>query len=324
MLFTDSDVATQSDLIQIDSLVTTAAKTAKPHITLSGPGSICEQAWRECGQKILAAMQMYTSYLMQPGMSGGHVAAVNNTGVPARTQSRTRLNQIVASESQYGGAKSPVQLWMAYHALTLFYREAALRMEKDIYERRYVQYEKDSTFWWRQLRQNGLPFVWQELEAPGAKHSVNAGTWNGNNLTAATAAGAIGGAFAVAITYYDGTRYQSTGALNGNAESAPSDTLSVVTTAGQSIQVSISSLNPPTGAMDNVGLAAGAWTPLNASNWNLWVGQQEGPLYLQQQGIPIGTTTFALPNDPVMSGPTMGAGQYQDLNMIFQNLISRG
>lgn len=331
MLFTDSDVVTVDDLEQIDSLVSATAKSTKPHIRLAGPRSICEQAWRECGQQITAAMQMYTSYLTQPGMTGGHIAAVLNTGVPARTQPRIRLNQIVAHESQYGNAKSSLQTWMAYVALHLFYREAALRTEKDIYEERAARYETAAKRWWGTLRTNGLPFTWTELERPGAKHSVNPGVWtdspaSASNVTAAAVAGTTGGNFRVAVTYVDQSRYQSQ-PLNGNAESAPSDALPILTAAGQAISISIASLNPPNGQPDNVGLSQGAYTPLNATGWNVWVGAQveDSPLYLQNSSpIPIATKSYTLASDPTLTGFTAGQGQWQDLNQVFASIISRG
>src|SRR5438270_392441 len=108
MLFTDNDVIAQADLIRVDSEAPIVATTAQPSILLDGPGSICESAWTECGQKILAAMQTYVSYPAQTGIPANHIAAVRNTGIPSQTQPRVRLNQIVAHEWNYGNAQSPI------------------------------------------------------------------------------------------------------------------------------------------------------------------------------------------------------------------------
>src|SRR3954469_9172361 len=102
MLFTDSDVITAADLSQIDGELQSVADTQSS--ILEGSGSLCEQAWRECAQRITAAQQLYSTYLAAPGMSSGHQMAVNNTGIPARTQPRIRLNQIVAHDHNYAAS----------------------------------------------------------------------------------------------------------------------------------------------------------------------------------------------------------------------------
>lgn len=321
MLFTDSDIVTPADLAQIDGEVAAIAATSKPAILIDGPGSICELAWRECGQKILAAQQLYTAVLVATGVSGGHQAAVNYIGGPARNQARTRLNQIVASESQYSAMSSPVQLWLAYTALAAFYRDASARLKQDRLDVKYQRYQKNADFAWRQLRQNGLPWVAQPLEAPGSKHGANAGTWTGANLTIVAGAGTAQ-TLGVAITYYDASRYVSE-ANTQNAESGPSAILAVNQPASSVLQVSIASLNPPNGAMDQVGLSQGAWTPLNATHWVIWVGQQGSPLYLQA-ALPIATKSYTFGGDPVLSGSQLKQGQWPDLNLVFTNMVGRG
>jgi hypothetical protein len=314
MLLSDSDIVTSASMAQVDSEVLAVAGTTKPVITLDGPGSLCEQTWGECGRRIIAAQQNYTTTFTAMGVSGGHQAAVNYIGGPARNVARVRLNQIVAHESQYGNTPSAVQLWMTYTALTLFYRDASARLKQD---RLVVKLERamiDADFSWRQLRVNGLPWVAQPMEAPGAKHGANAGSWTAANLSSVAGSGTQR-TLQVAITYYDNRTYIAEG-NTVNAESGPSVILPFQQAAGQVLQVSIAGLNPPTGVMDQVGLSQASWTPLVASNWILWVGVAGGPLYWQA-AIPIGTQTFALPADPVLSGNTLGAGQWPDLNMCF-------
>ncbi len=321
MLFTDSDVISIADLAQIDSETAAVAASVKPPILIDGPNSVCALAWSECGRKIQAAQQMYTSFIASPGMSGGHAAAVLNVGGSTRNQARVRLNQVVATESQYGNTSSAVQMWMAYQALSMVYRDASARLGKDRYQEKYERYAADADFAWRQLRQVGLPFVMSPLEAPGARHGVGAGTWGLANLSAVAGSGTAQ-TLQVAITYYDGSRYQSE-AVNGNAESGPSDVLSIAMLVGTVLQVSIASLNPATGTMPNVGLSSGAWTPLTASHWVIFCGVPGGPLY-RQVASPIGTKTVTLPSDPVLSGSIMQMGQWNDVNLCFQNVIGRG
>jgi hypothetical protein len=254
-------------------------------------------------------------------LDGGHQAAVNYIGGQARNQPRTRLNQIVATESQYANSASAVQLWMAYTALSLFYRDASARMGKDRLQDKYERYQRDADFAWRQLRQVGLPFVAKPMEAPGSKHGINAGTWAAANLSFTGGAGTLQ-PLLVAITYYDSSRYVSP-ANTANAESAPSTVLSAAQPDANVLSVSIASLNPPTGVMDPVGFSGPTWTPLNATHWILWIGRPGGPLYWQA-AIPIATKTYTLAGDPVLSGATMQAGQVPELSLTFQNIVGRG
>lgn len=323
-LFTDSDIVTSAALQQIDSEVLSVAKAAKPAIVIEGASSICEQAWQECGRKVLQAMQSYVSYPAQTGMPASHIAAVTNVGVPARTQSRVRLNRIVATEAQYGGMKSQIELWLAYYALFLLFRDAAARLGNDRYQEKMERYQDAAIACWRGLRTEGLPMVYSEMEAPGAKHSVRPGTWADANLSEVAGTGAVGGSFRVAITYCDATRGYASQSSTGNAESAPSEILPRAVAPDYVLGVDITSLNPPVGQQDQVGLSQGSWTPLTATHWNLWVGAADGPLYLQQEMIPIATKTATLAADPVLSGSTLGAGQYPDLNLVFQNVVMRG
>jgi hypothetical protein len=336
MLIVDSDIIGASDLSRLDSEVGPVAKNANPPITVDGPGSICEQAWTECSQKILGAMQSYVSYPAQAGMPATHMAAVSNVGIPARTQPRVRLNQIVASDPNYSASQSPLQTWMLYNALAIFYRDASARLGKDRYEEKYKRYLSDADFKWRTLRNNGLPMCYQPLEAPGAKHAFRPGSWAASNVTgSAGGTNADGQTILVAITWYDASKYKSrlsppNGDLDPqhNAESGPSAQLPFVIQPNNLLTVGISTLTPPTGNPDPVGLAAGTWTPLNATNWNIYVGQPAAAnvpptLYLQEEGIPIATKTFTLAADPVYTGPVLSPGQYPDLNLVFLNIAMR-
>ena len=321
MLFTDSDVISAASLAQIDSEIAAVAGATKPPILVDGPGSICEQAWRECATRIISAQQMYSSVFTAVGVSGGHQAAVNYIGGPARNQARARLNQIVAHESQYAASASPIQIWLSYVALGLFFRDASARLKQDRLQVKYDRYRQDADFAWGQLRQIGLPWLAQPMEAPGAKHSANAGTWSASNLAAVAGSGTAQ-TLQVAITYYDQTRYVSeTNSQNG--ESGPSGILPFALADGTVLQVSIAGLNPPTGLMDQVGLSQTAWTPLNASHWVIWAGQPGGPLYWQA-AVPIATPVYVLAGDPVFSGLTLGFGQWPDLLLVFQNTVGRG
>ena len=328
-LFVDTDVVTAADLGQVDSEAVLAANTAKPPIVLDGDRSIAESAWNDCQHEVLAAMQSYVSFPAQTGMPATHLAAITNVGVPARTQARVRLNQIVVSDSAYLRSHSPFHVWMTYHALANLFRDASIRMGKDRYEEKYLRYLEVSKACWRKLRSTGLPFVYQPLEAPGAKHAFSAGTWSAANLSGTGGSPLTGQSLVVAITWVDGSKYKSQTDKH-NAESGHSELLTFTVPDLSYLTVSIASLNPPNGQPDPVGLAGGTWTPLNASGWNIWVGQPVAPnsnlepvMYLQQENIPIATKSFTI-GDPVYSGSILGKGQYADLNLVFMNVAMRG
>lgn len=299
------------------------AASCKPPILIDGPGSICEGAWQECGRKILQAMQSYTSYPTQGGMSAAHVAAVFNTGMPARTQARIQLNPIVASESAYASMDSQIQRWVQYYALYLFYRDAAGRIANDRYEGKMLRFDQEATKAWHRLRTEGLPIIPRPLEAPGAKHAFGAGKWSLSNVSSVTGGSnaAVQPGF-VAITWCDASQYKSQ-ADKGNAESGPSEVLNYQIGASQLLHVDITGLNPPTGQPDPVGMSQGIGTPMQATHWNLWAGTSINAMYLQRESIPIATKSFTLAGDPVATGSLMGRGQFSSGNLTFLNLINR-
>lgn len=166
--------------------------------------------------------------------------------------------------------------------------------------------------------------VYAPMEAPGAKHGVRPGTWGTANLSAVSGSATGAVEVQVAVTYCDTGRGYVSQANIGNAESAPSAVVALSIPASKVLKVDITSLNPPTGVQGAVGLSQGAWTPLTASHWNLWVGSGDGTLYLQHELIPIATKTYTLAADPVFSGSTLGTGQVPDLSLVFMNIVMRG
>lgn len=314
-----------STLLQIDNEVSSVASTAKPTIIVDGLGSICEQAWRECGQTISASQQLYSTYLTQAGISAGHMGAVMNTGSPARTQPRVKLNQVVTHDSNYANSQSALQLWVAYTALSMLYREASSRLGKDRYEEKMQRYKQDALKHWYDLRAVGLPIVLLPMEAPGAKHAFAAGPWSTSNLS-----GASGGSNAstqdvqVAITWYDSSKYVSQ-TSKGNAESGPSEILAYTIAANKYLKIDITGLTPPAGVADPVGTSAGTVLPLAATHWNVYCGQKGSAyLYLQKESVAVATKTWTLTADPVYSGTVMTQGQFLDYAIAFQNVVPRG
>jgi len=321
MLLTDSDIISQADFSVVDSEVVGVAANTKPAITIEGSGSVCELTWAECQQRILSAMQTYTSFPAQAGMAA-HQTAINSIGGYARTQPRIRVNQIVTNDTGYSVSQSCIKTWMLYQGLANLYRDAAMRMEKDRYEKRYELYRERALNMWRTLRTSGLPIVYQPLECPGAKHGFNAGTWSAANLSGTGVGINLAQLVYVAVTYYDSSKYVSQ-TNKGNAESGPSAIVAFTIPLNKLLTVDITSLNPPTGVADPVGLALGIGTPLNATHWNVWVGSSASAMYLQHEGVPIATKTYTLAAAPVLSGTLLAQGQAQDSNLHMQNVVMR-
>jgi hypothetical protein len=63
----------------------------------------------------------------------------------------------------------------------------------------------------------------------------------------------------------------------------------------------------------------------NASHWNVYVGAQSGPLYLQNaMPMPVSTVQYTLTGAPLLSGYQMGAGQVPLQNVIWGQIVQRG
>ena len=315
-LYTDSDILTESDLLAIDPEVSTVADAEG--IVVSGSGSIISQAWDECADKILAAVQSFSGDLFA---WPGQITALNYLGA---SRPRLKLTQIVWTAS-YANRNSPIRRWMIYRALYLFYRAASGRRETDRYERKRDQFEQEGKMHWRTLFRYGLPMVSKPLSAPGATHELNAGTWGASNVTAvAGGASSAPVTYDVAITWVDTTQYASP-TNTQNAESGPSATQTITVPAAEVLQVSIASLIPPGTLPDQAGTADGIMIGLNASGWNIYAGPTGGTLYLQNSSpIPTATQTYAFAGPPVATGAAMTNGQVPNVNYTFQTMLNRG
>lgn len=318
MLLTDSDIVLLADLQQIDSEIVSVAMTAKPAITISGDGSVIRQAWAECAAHLTSRLQSFMSYLASPSLSAGHVMAVMNTGIPARSQARVSLSQIVAHDPYFAGSTSPLKLWMVYRTLALLYRDASSRLGKDRFEEKAERYRDECDRAWGNLQNAGIPCVNYPMEAPGARHAFGAGSFS---ASAISGSGSGTRTFDLALTYYDGSKYVSA-SNTGNAESAPSERVTVQLVNAQAIRVDITSLNPPNGTMPAFGLAQAYYSPLNATHWSIYAGPTGGDLYYQTS-VPIATKTYTFGADPATSGRIAGNGQWPDVNVFFHNLAMR-
>lgn len=317
-LLIDDDHVSMPDLLAIDPEVAEIADAEG--ITFDGEGSITRQAWDECSDQVLDAMQAF----------GGDIIAWPGTlttfGAFGVSRPRLRLNQIVVS-APLGRRVSPLRRWMMYQSLVLFYRAASNRRTSDRYELKWQRMTDEAKQAWRTLWSTGLPMVALPLACPGALHESLAGTWGIDNVTASPP-GWSGGeqrdqTFLVAITWVDQSQYISP-ANTQNAESGPSKTVAVIVPSGQRITVDISTLNPPGSVTIPRGMADGPYVTRKATGWNVYIGTSEDALYLQNPApIPLNTEAHTLTEAPVLSGVTLQPGQFPDANYAFQRTLQR-
>lgn len=321
MLFTDAILVSQATLAQIDSELPKVA--TGEGIAVDGVGAIADQVSSECAIELMAAVQTFGGLPSIGGVSWAHNAAVLNTGYVGMDVPRVNLSQIVV-DGLYPGLASPLQRWVQYRALALFYRDASGRKGKanDRYEEKRENFNDLALKSWKQLKSTGLPFILAPMACPGAAREVGSGSWTAGNVAKVAGVGTAG-TFYVAITYVDGISYQ-TPVAKGNAESGPSAAFSITTLISEVVTVDITSLNPPDGTTPAIGISQGIVTRRAATGWNVYVGATASTLYLQNASpIPVATKTYTLPGGPVLSGYVMTSGQYPDANITFQNMLMR-
>lgn len=312
MLFTDDDLLTAADLTALDSEIAEVA--AAEDLVVEGTGGILRQAWEECANEVLGRMEAFGAEVVFGG--GGW-------GAGGGTRSRVYLTQIVATDA-YARKLSALQRWMLYRALVLFYRAATNRTVNDRHALKMAQYAADAKEHWKALWRRGLPVVMEPLPCPGALHEWNAGGFDGTNVTGVAGGGDPETTYTVAITWVDGSRYQSP-AAKGNAESGPSRVLAYTLPANELLRVSIDGLLPPNGAPAARTPADGAFRTLTATGWNVYVGTADDRLYLQNASpVPVGTAAYTLAGTPALAGAVLDPGQAPDTNFTFQNVLQRG
>jgi hypothetical protein len=332
MLWTDAEFITSADLASIDPDVTSTASAER--MTFSGANSIIRRGIEEAGRYLEAALVSFATYVSSNDLSANHLNAVFYTGSQPNQRRRVGLDQIVIS-GRAPGFWSPIMDWAVNRCLITFYQAASSRAQGDRYEAKLKMYERrDNRSAWPLLKQTGVPIVYRPLPVPGAIQARDPGTWS---ATAVAAAGTFTGQYDVAITYVDQNKYISK-AQPQNAESDGASVKTVTLTAGDVISVDISGLNPPYGAVPPDLLGIGFTVPGRASGWNLYVGRKGGTLYLQNatpypitltgasNSVPTlgGTTSATLASDPVLSGYTLGMGQYPEAHLTIPDLVERG
>lgn len=317
MLWTDSVFLTATDLARVDGEVATLIPQAEG-ITLTGDNGILRVSVEESANEMMKYIVAYGGYLSYGDVSTNHLAAVLNVGIGNSVRSKASLQQICVS-GDVPGQWNWVRQWAVFWALRTFYRDAYGRTGgADRYKMKMEFYQKEAEqVQTANLYTLGLPIVTRPLSRPAATFERDSGDWDTDNLSLTSGSGTWTTASIcdVAITYCDMSQsnlyVSSTSA--GNAESEPSDTVSLTMETGKVLTVDISSLVPPTGAQHPSQISQIVISPLKATHWNVYAGITGGTLYLQNASpIPIATTSYTFSGDPVLSGHKAGIGQYPD------------
>lgn len=313
MLWTDGDFITAQDLISEESEIQDDADALD--ISLIGSDGVIRRGIEEAGRWLENQLVSFTTYISSNDMSANHMAAVFYTGSVPNQRRRITLDQIVVS-GRNDLYWSEIKIWAVNWVLKRFYITASNRSTTDKYSKKRDYYTKRQDLeMWPSLKQSGMPIVYRPMPAPDAAQARHPGTW----LASAVAGSSINTAsYDVAISFVDLSRFTAEGSrFNQNGEGQPSQVQAVLITAGQVIQIDITNLNLPNGAVSLAEIARGFVVPLNATAFNVWVGLTGQTLYLQNDTpMPVGFPVVVLPSDPVLSGDFSTAGNNPSANAL--------
>lgn len=312
MLWTDRVFVTQDDLSRIDSEVVEVANSES--ITLNGSNGLLRGAIEECSNELQKLVTSFGGYLGSGDVSPNHTAAVMNIGMGSDVRAKATLSQICVS-GDVEDSWNWVKQWAVFWSLNVLYRDAFNRTVKDRYEGKMRYYKSELQ---RRVTPSimglGLPIVLRPLASPAATFERDSGTWGADNVTLVAGAGTLDAVDRdVVVTYVDMTdaNLYVSSTVRNNAESHPSERMTMAMTTGNVLHVDITSLGPPTGVQHPSQLLVCVVSPMRATHWNVYVGARAGLLYLQNVApITIATKTYTLAADPLTGGQTPGIGQY--------------
>ena len=273
-------------------------------------------AVEEAANEMMKLVISFGGYLNAGDLTANHLADVLNVGIGNSVRQKIGLQQIVVS-GDVPGQWNWVKQWVVYWALRNFYRDAFARVGGDRYKVKMDFYKEEMQ---RRITSNlytlGIPVVIRPLVRPAAMFERNTGTWDSSNVDLVAGSGIATTPFDVVVTYCDMSQpnFYADAAHPNNCESEPSDIVTVTPDGTQVIEVDITSLNPPSGAQHPSQIMVVVVSPLRATHWNVYIGNQgSSTLYLQNPApIPIATKTCTLAGDPVLSGYESSNGQYPD------------
>jgi hypothetical protein len=328
MFITDGQFVTAADLQVVDGQINDVAKSENIVIDRS-PQSIITRTLSELGNDFTSKIQNFSGYLVGLGVNMNHAAAVMNILSTAINRPRALLHQIPVIEPD--PTRTSFKRWAEYYCLYAFYRNANHRKLNDRFAKKRDEYDKERKRSWEILKSNGFPVVLTPIPCPGATLEYGSGTWDAGNLSSDSGSSQdTGNTWDVAITWVAMPPYVSGNAQN-NAESGPSFVVSLTTStqtagSGDTIEVDITSLNPPTSTIPTaIGTAPGIWSRTGVTHWNVYAGTSgTGVLYQQNTNpIPVATKTFDFTDAPVLSGFVCNAGQHSDYDFSLTDITWR-
>jgi len=313
MLWTDGNWITTADMVSLDNEV--LAVSSAESITLD---QTIRRAIEEAGDALLKHMLAYGGTPWGNGsVSGGHYAAVMNTGIPQAMRARVMLSQIVVSSPYGPGVWSPLKRWAVYWALMLFYRDAAMATTNGRYAGKAELYQRLlHSQYWEAVRAQGLPVVRTPMPSPGALYEPETGVWGSDNVSLVNGPGTVADDYDVAIAWID----------DGNVQSQPAAPVTVELIAGKVVSFDIASLTAPTGVVPAALRSQGALLGYGlAVGWHVYVGLTGGTMYRQTATpLPMAQTTYTLAGDPVAGTAQAGQGQFADHYIAFTRWNQRG
>lgn len=330
MLWIDDDFVTLNDLMSIDAEITDISQTE--NITVTGNTGIIRRA-KEDAQANLSRFMSFSG-LSQTDLT---VRNVNMPlGTPDLRYNYAGFAQLVVT----GDANdnwSALKRWAVANALRKFYN-AATNKNKDRYSDRFDSMnEQIRTEFWPNFKRRGLPMCFNPLDAPGAIMN-RCGRFSSSNLSLVAGTGTQTVSYDYAITWV-GSKYTSPTVKNNN-ESYRSNRVSLVMTNGNVARVSIAGLTAPNGNQPDFTKSSCRYSPGVAVGWNVWACKTPDPtqqstlgsdydypvMYRQNVAagvIPLATTSFTLPSDPVLSGEVLDFGQFDDVVLEMRSELQR-
>jgi hypothetical protein len=317
MLYTDDDFVNTADLVSIDSDITDIV-TAES-LVAEGNNSLVRRGLEDAGRAI-------ERHLYLGDLSMRDLAVRDTLVYPGLSISRAfgSLAQVVISgESE--NHWSVIKRYAVAKVLVCLYRAAMAKgNNEDRYTNKLEMVKEDiRCSYWPDMKKIGIPFVFTPLPAPGAI-MMRCGTFGDANGSVVAGAGTRADIIQLVVTWV-GDKYIS-GSNKNNGESYRSEYCNIQMANGKVAKVSIIGLTAPDGTQQTWTKAEARYSVAKAVGWNVWAGLPNAGVMYRQTLTPValGTTTYTLAADPVLSGETLDLGQFPDINIEIKNELVRG
>lgn len=235
--------------------------------------------------------------------------------------------QQIVVDTRDGQKVSALKTWALHEAIHSAYRKCLNNNYTDSYRSR-VQFEDEEirNKYYPRVYNMGVGCVRRPIYRPGATREwFDVGQWADNSVITVAGSGP-GGSYDVVVTFVDQVAPGYTSWSNtGNAESAPSDIVTITAQANTDLQVDISCFAPPQGIIPTEHL--GVISPRIATGWNIYCGPQGGTLRLQNATPfpivappanltqPYFSAIAAQKFTPIAGYANLGTGQRREVNV---------